>query len=73
MYMAMYSLVYGDDHETNLHCPSAAGRRNPRTLEEHSVGTVGTLVLSEFFSVVTTRMRKPLSAQSALSELERHA
>ncbi|HEX4593135.1 MAG TPA: PIN domain-containing protein [Bryobacteraceae bacterium] len=43
-----------------------------RALEEHRGGAVSTQVLSEFFSVATSRLRPPLSAQSALSELERH-
>ena len=44
-----------------------------RALEKHNVAAVSTQVLSEFFSVVTSRLRPVLSAQSALAELERHA
>jgi len=44
-----------------------------RALEENNAGAVSTQVLSEFFSVVTNRLRPVLPAQLALSELERHA
>jgi predicted nucleic acid-binding protein len=44
-----------------------------RTLEEDSAGAVSTQVLSEFFSVATSRLRPPLTSQIALSELERHS
>jgi predicted nucleic acid-binding protein len=43
-----------------------------RALEANSAGAVSTQVLSEFFSVVTNRLRPTLPAQLALSELERH-
>jgi predicted nucleic acid-binding protein len=44
-----------------------------RTLEENSAGAISTQVLSEFFSVVTTRLRPPLPSHLALAELERHS
>lgn len=43
-----------------------------RALEENRAGAVSTQVHSEFFSVVTTRLRPTLPAATALSELERH-
>ena len=44
-----------------------------RTLEEHGAGAISTQVLSEFFSVATTRLRPPLHNELALTELERHS
>ncbi len=44
-----------------------------RALTEAGVGAVSTQVLSEFFSVVTRRLRPRLPFDIALAELEHHA
>ena len=44
-----------------------------RELAEAGIGSISTQVLSEFFSVVTKRLRPRLPHDIAIAELERHA
>jgi len=42
-------------------------------IEETGFGAISTQVLSEFFHVITRRLKPPLTAEAAILELKRHA
>ena len=64
-------LVYLYDDSAPL--KQVQARRTLHTLAEAGAGAVSTQVLSEFFHVVTRRLRFQMTLESALIELERHA